>query len=144
MYHYTNIPAFILRLAIFCLLFCIYPILNFFLRTMIKNIFWRHSEVSELKEIALNFSFGLIPLIFSLFYPDIGTILSYAGAVSGLIIIYCLPIFVHLKQMEMKIQNPLLAEAIAMNEFKIEKNPASPKIAITDEFLMKKKDVVTR
>jgi hypothetical protein len=42
MFDYTNIPAFVLRIAIFCLLFSTYPLINHFLSTMILNLFWRN------------------------------------------------------------------------------------------------------
>lgn len=59
----------------------------------------------------------IIPVIFTLFYPNVGTILGYVGAIGGFVIMYLLPVMIHLKRMKTKIQNPLLAEAIDMNAF---------------------------
>ena len=65
----------------------------------------------------MNITVTLIPLLFALFYPNIGTVLAYVSAVSGFLIIYVFPVLVHLKQMRTKIMHPLLAEALATNEF---------------------------
>ena len=37
-------------------------------------------------------------LMFALFYPNIGTVLSWSGAICGFVIIYCLPVMVYLAQ----------------------------------------------
>ena len=58
-----------------------------------------------------------IPFLFALFYPNIGTVLSYVGAIAGFFIIYVVPCLVYLKYQRTKITNPLLAEAICLNEF---------------------------
>lgn len=59
-----------------------------------------------------------VPLLFALFYANIGTVLGYCGAISGFPIIYVLPVTVYLKRMKTRIENPLLAEALQRNEFK--------------------------
>lgn len=40
----------------------------------------------------------LVCMLFALFYPNIGTVLSYVGAICGFVIIYLLPILVYLAQ----------------------------------------------
>ena len=97
MYKYDDVGAFILRLAVFMLLFSTYPLVNFFLKTIIKNIFFREREVSTLIDFSLNVSLVLIPLAFALFYPNISTVLAYSGAISGFLIIYLFPVLVYLK-----------------------------------------------
>ena len=64
----------------------------------------------------------MIPLAFAILYPEIGTILAYSGAFAGFVVIYCLPVMVYLKKRYTQITNPLLAEAIALNEFRIVTN----------------------
>ena len=78
-------------------------------------------------------------MIFAWFYPNVGIVLSYFGAVSGLLIIYCLPVFVHLKHKRTALLNPLLAEALQKNKFETSTSmTASPKITLSDEFLRKR------
>lgn len=70
--------------------------------------------------------------------------LSFAGALPGFLIIYLLPVMVHLKRMKTRIMNPILAEAIDHNAFGASagqtKNgiPGTPKITVNDEFLRKR------
>jgi hypothetical protein len=75
MYKYDDVAAFILRIAIFMLLFSTYPLVNFFLKTILKNLFFREREVSNLTDFILNVSLTFIPLLFALFYTNIGTVL---------------------------------------------------------------------
>jgi hypothetical protein len=86
----------------------------------------------------------VIACLFALFYPNVGTVLSYFGAVSGLLIIYCLPVFVHLKYKETALLNPMLAEAIQKNQFDMSKSAgnATPQITVNDELLTKRKDLM--
>lgn len=117
MFYYRNVPAFILRIAIFMLLFSTYPLVHYFLNNIIMNLFWKNRQPSRKTEIALNIGITFVPLLFALFYPNIGTVLSYVGALSGFMIIYFFPVMVHLKRMKMQIRNPLLAEALADKSF---------------------------
>lgn len=43
MFDYAYVPAFVLRLAIFFLLFTTYPLISHFLKNLIKNLIW-HNE----------------------------------------------------------------------------------------------------
>ena len=113
MFDYTNVPAFILRIAIFCLLFSTYPLISHFLKKLLMKLFWSKKEISKTVELSLTVSISVIPLLCALFYPNVGTVLSYVGALSGFVIIYCLPVMVYLKKRKLEIMNPLLAEAIA-------------------------------
>ena len=114
MFHYRDVPAFILRLAILFLNFSTYPLLSFFVNGMITRVCFGERPVSRWTSSIINFLISFFPLMFALFYPNIGTVLSYAGAVSGFFIIYVLPVFVHLKNERTKIDNCLIVEAISM------------------------------
>ena len=112
---------------------------------MLLLLFWNKREITRKEDIILNITIIIIPMLFTLFYPQIGTILGYVGAFTGFAIMYLLPVMVHLKRMKTRITNPLLAEAIDMNAFatstvqKPTGPPSSPKININDEFLRKRK-----
>jgi len=136
MFKYADVGAFILRFAIFMLLFSTYPLVNFFMKTILKNLFFRDREVSNLIEFIFNVSLTLIPLCFALFYPNVGTILTYASAFGGYFVIYVFPVLVYLKQYRTKILHPLLFEALKTNEFDLKiEDVASPKIAIRQEVI---------
>lgn len=117
MFEYTQPAAFVLRLAVFTLLFSTYPLVQYFLTSMLLLLFWSKREITRKEEITLNVTIIIIPMLFTLFYPQIGTILGYVGAFTGFAIMYLLPVMVHLKRMKTRITNPLLAEAIEMNAF---------------------------
>lgn len=117
MFNYDSVAAFILRLAVFTLIFSSYPLVQYFLTSMLLLLFWTKRDITRKEEIALNVGIITIPLLFTLFYPQIGTILGYFGAITGYLIMYILPVMVHLKRMRTRIENPLLAEAIDMNAF---------------------------
>jgi len=61
-----------------------------------------------------------------LFYPQVGTILSYIGAIAGFLAIYLMPVLVHLKRIRTDITNPLLARAIHENELGSNRQASSP------------------
>ena len=64
----------------------------------------------------INITISLIPLIFALFYPNIGTVLSYAASISGFFMIYVVPVMAYMKLNKIEIQHPLLADALKANE----------------------------
>ena len=97
MFNYTDVAAFILRLAIFLLIFSGYPMIHYFLNTVMqKLIFGSDKQLHRLTELSIGWSIVLICLMFALFYPNIGTVLSYVGAICGFVIIYLLPVMVYL------------------------------------------------
>ena len=143
MFDYKDIAAFALRLSIFLLMFTTYPLLNYFLKDIILKLFFRNVEVSNKTLFFINFGISFFSLLFALFLPSVGIILSYAGAISGLVIIYALPVTTYMKWKRTQIQNPLLAEALKMNEYNLapkenfEGQPMSPKINISERIINK-------
>jgi len=146
MYDFTSPSAFVLRLAIFCLIFSTYPLVAYFLYDLIIRLFFKAEEpTNKLITVALNISINLFPLICALYIPNIGTLLAVVGTVSGYLVIYVLPVFVYLKHMRTKITNPLLAEALVLNEYKTEKfDDKSPQIAVSNDFIRKQRNLQAR
>lgn len=97
MFAYNSPIGFVLRLFIFFIVFSTYPLLVYFEVTCVNLLFFRNKQVSSLNSFMITASFTIVAMLFALFYPNVGTVLAYFGAVSGLLIIYCLPVFVHLK-----------------------------------------------
>ena len=115
MFDYLSTLGFIVRFAIFCMCFASYPLINLILRTSLLNAFWRHREMTKRSLVLLNAAITLIPLTIALFLDEIGSLLAFTGSISGLVLIYTLPVLVHLRRRYIQITNPLLAEAIARN-----------------------------
>ena len=76
------------------------------------NLIWKGELNNEFKFKMLNVSISLVPLLFALFYPKVGSILGYAASVSGFLMIYIVPIMAYMKMKKIEIMNPLLAAAI--------------------------------
>ena len=89
--------GFFIRFAIFAVLFTSYPIINYFTRSMLIMIIFKKYDVDGIRFHGVNTVLNCLPLIFSLFYPNIGHILDYAGAIAGFLIIYILPNCIHIK-----------------------------------------------
>ena len=119
MFGYTSPIAFVIRLAIFMLLFSTYPLLNLLLRTHLFNLIFADKIVNRRDTIVVNILVTILPLSFAIVFPSIGSILAFGGAFAGFIIIYCLPVMVHLRKEYLNITNPLRAEALALIEYRI-------------------------
>jgi len=57
----------------------------------------------DLQFKGLNIFISLVPLLFALFYPMIGKVLSYAASASGFFMIYLIPVITYLKMRRIEI-----------------------------------------
>ena len=64
-------------------------------------------DISKTKFFYLNATISIFPLLFALFYPDIGSILTYIGSISGFFMIYTIPVFTYLKMKRLEIESPI-------------------------------------
>jgi hypothetical protein len=67
--------------------------------------------------VIVNFINLFIPTMITIFYPQVGSILGKIGAVAGLLIVYILPVITYLKKFRTEIEHPLLAKAIANDQY---------------------------
>ena len=109
MFTITDILAFIMRFALFALLFCCFPLINHFLRSLCLQLFFKDKEITDKIFYPLNITILLVPALITIFYPKIGSILGLIGAIAGLFIVYILPVITHLKKIRTEIEHPLLA-----------------------------------
>jgi Transmembrane amino acid transporter protein len=134
MFEITDILAFFMRFALFALLFCCFPLINHFLRTLVLQLFFRDKEITNKIFYSVNLVNLLVPALVTIFYPKIGSILGSIGAIAGLFIVYVLPVITHLKKFRTEIEHPLLAQAIASDQYEFRTTGAnefkSPKIVI--------------
>ena len=76
MFEPTDIAAVLIKFAIFMQLFSAYPLLNHFQRTILMNLLMPNidklEDIPKVKFFYLNATISIFPLIFALFYPDIG------------------------------------------------------------------------
>ena len=83
------------------------------------NVLYNHTDfnrIGEFKFRIINVSISVIPLIFAIFYPKVGSILGYTASSSGFLMIYVVPVITYMKMKKLEITNPLLAAALQENE----------------------------
>ena len=123
MFDYDAVPAIAVRMMLFCQLCCSYPLVNHFQRSLLVNLIFKQGtvlyELSDFNFRAMNIGISVVPLIFALFYPKIGTILGYAASISGFFMIYVIPVITYMKMRKIEILHPELAAAIQQNEVQV-------------------------
>ena len=115
MFFYTDIAAFILRIAIFLLIFSTYPLIHFFVYQMLIKLFFGERKIKKYTKLAFGQAIVVANLSFALFYPNIGSIMSYVGSVCGFVIIYCLPVMVYLAQSHEEVKFELRGQLSKLN-----------------------------
>ena len=73
----------------------------------------KDKEPSNLIFTSVNTINLLIPLMITIFYPKVGSILGKIGSIAGVLIVYILPVITYLKKLKTELEHPLLARAIA-------------------------------
>ena len=107
MFDQANWGIFIMRLLIFYLVSSSYPILNHFLRMMVVKLVHSDDErIDESVYAKVTIFMNLIPLAITLFYPQMAKILNVVGTVTGVIVIYYLPILTHLAKLKAELDKP--------------------------------------
>jgi sodium-coupled neutral amino acid transporter 9 len=101
-----NIYANVARGSVLLQLISIYPLLLFIIRSQVFESNWKFWKKPEpgipskpphiLFVLVLNILICAITTSFASFYPNVGTVLRFTGAICGLIYLYLLPILVHL------------------------------------------------
>lgn len=100
MFSATDPIGFLLRALFFLMLCCTFPLVNHILKTMVITLIWGSKEVSKATFTAVSTIQLIFPLLFAIFYPNVGSILSWSGSIAGLFIIYILPVVIHLKMVK--------------------------------------------
>mmetsp|Transcript_12476 Transcript_12476/g.18648 ORF Transcript_12476/g.18648 Transcript_12476/m.18648 type:complete len:546 (+) Transcript_12476:67-1704(+) len=97
-----NIMANIARGFVFFQLISIYPLLIFIVRVQFFGTLWGVSYPGTTAVWMLALCCCTVTTLIAIFYPNIGTIIQYAGAVCGAVYLYFLPIAVHLVRQKQK------------------------------------------
>ena len=105
---YTDVVAFVIRLMIFFAIFTGYPIIHYFIVKLIEQLLYKDQEVDRSITIAIGVVLNVMGFLVTIFYPNIGYVLAYIGGFSGFLIIYLLPVLVHLSQFREQISRQSL------------------------------------
>lgn len=78
-------------------MFTVFPILFHIIREMVSSVIFKEPTMSIKAGLIFNLIAIMITTIIGFTVPKVGKILGLAGAISGLVMMYILPIIVYLK-----------------------------------------------
>uniref|UniRef100_UPI00358EADCE neutral amino acid transporter 9-like isoform X1 n=3 Tax=Myxine glutinosa TaxID=7769 RepID=UPI00358EADCE len=91
-----DVSTFIARVCLLFQLMTVYPLLAFFIRVQLFTQLFGKSYPSFLHVLVLNIILVSTGVIMASFYPNIGTIIRYSGAICGLAFVFIFPCLIHL------------------------------------------------
>jgi len=94
-----DIIANIARSSVLLQLIGIYPLLLYVIRVQLFEATMNKTYPGFILTFILNLFCCLSTTLFACFYPNVGTVLTYVGAICGLVYLFILPIGVHLSVM---------------------------------------------
>ncbi|KAL6049282.1 Sodium-coupled neutral amino acid transporter 9 [Balamuthia mandrillaris] len=95
-YSQSNIPAMIARFALLVQLATVYPLILCIVRIQFFGTVLKSQWPSIWHVLGLNFVLVSIGTWFAIFYPHIGTVLRFVGAICGFLYVFGLPNLVHI------------------------------------------------
>ena len=107
---YRNVYAFTARCSLLLQLSTVYPLILLIIRTQFFGLVFQNAYPSRKAIVLLNSIIMTLTTLFAVYYPNIGDILRFTGAFGGLIMIFILPIAIHMKRS--KVRNRLTARSI--------------------------------
>jgi hypothetical protein len=108
----TEVLPTIVRISSFLQMFTVFPILFHILREMVSSLLFKDPEMSVKAGLIFNLITISITTLIGFLVPKVGSILGKAGAISGLMMMYILPIIVHLKRKAIYIRDPSMGLAL--------------------------------
>eukprot|EP00049_Salpingoeca_infusionum_P022365 m.6332 g.6332 ORF g.6332 m.6332 type:complete len:656 (+) comp5145_c0_seq2:331-2298(+) len=94
--------ALVAQIFLFIQMTTVYPLLQYIVRFQVMTTLYDDPYPSVLKVILLNGAMTVVCVLVAVFYPEIGSILRYTGALCGLVYIFLLPALVHTKMLQQK------------------------------------------
>jgi solute carrier family 38 (sodium-coupled neutral amino acid transporter), member 9 len=96
MFSSADIAALIARLALFLQLIGLYPLLLFVIRIQIFGFILQKQYPSWMHVLGLNVLMAIASTLFAVFYPNIGTLFRFVGALAAFLYVFFLPPVVHM------------------------------------------------
>ena len=96
MFPYTDVMAFAVRISIFLMILSGYPVIHYFVGKMVEDLFFRSQKSDRSSSILIGVCLNASGFFCAIFYPNVGSVLAYFGAIAGFLIIYTIPVLVHL------------------------------------------------
>ena len=121
MFKNSSLLAFVINLIL--IIFCIssYPFLNFIIISGSLQIYKENANKHDIKDKELLGSFyswfvilmNGIPLVITIFFPQIAVVRGYVGSTVGLFILYIIPVLTYLKKLRIEMKE---GEIIEVND----------------------------
>ncbi|CAK4086878.1 unnamed protein product [Aphanomyces euteiches] len=99
-----DVFAFAARLSLLLQLATVYPLFFLIIRTQLFGLVFQNTWPSLSSVMLLNVAIMTTTTLFAVYYPHVGDILRFTGAAGGLVLIFCVPIGIHLKRLRDKRQ----------------------------------------
>lgn len=90
------------RLLMLFQLMTVYPLLAFIIRVQLFQELFKNVYPSFFHVLALNIFLVVLGSLMAKFYPNIGSIIRYSGAICGLVFIFIFPFLIHLIDLQRK------------------------------------------
>ncbi|KAJ1354774.1 hypothetical protein KIN20_011810, partial [Parelaphostrongylus tenuis] len=85
------------RVLIFFQMFSIFPLIMYLIRSQLSCLFYNNPWPGIRPVMILNAAIVSIAVLAGIFFPNVGSIVRYFGAVCGMVLIYALPCLVYMK-----------------------------------------------
>uniref|UniRef100_A0AAF5DRN0 Nudix hydrolase domain-containing protein n=1 Tax=Strongyloides stercoralis TaxID=6248 RepID=A0AAF5DRN0_STRER len=90
------------RLFLLFQMITVLPLLMYFIRSQFYYVVSGITDPSTKQIVTLNICVLLLAVSTAIFYPHVGSILRYIGAISGLVYVFALPCAIHLKRLQIR------------------------------------------
>ncbi|KAF0687638.1 Aste57867_20622 [Aphanomyces stellatus] len=95
-----DVFAFAARLSLLLQLATVYPLFFLIIRTQLFGLVFQNAWPSLSRVMLLNVAIMTTTTLFAIYYPNVGDILRFTGAFGGLVLIFVVPLAIHLKQLK--------------------------------------------
>uniref|UniRef100_A0A0N5BL15 Sodium-coupled neutral amino acid transporter 9 homolog n=1 Tax=Strongyloides papillosus TaxID=174720 RepID=A0A0N5BL15_STREA len=90
------------RLFLLFQMITVLPLLMYFIRSQFYYVISGITNPSTKQIVTLNICVLSLAVLTAIFYPHVGSILRYIGAMSGLVYVFALPCAIHLKRLQLR------------------------------------------
>ncbi|XP_047229018.1 sodium-coupled neutral amino acid transporter 9 [Girardinichthys multiradiatus] len=113
----SDVLVFVARVCLLFQMITVYPLLGYLVRVQIMGQLFGNHYPSFLHILVLNIAIVGAGVLMAMFYPNIGSIIRFSGAICGLALVFLLPALVHM--ISLKQQGKLTWLSIVFHSFLI-------------------------
>ncbi|OQR83241.1 hypothetical protein ACHHYP_14930 [Achlya hypogyna] len=99
-----DVFAFSARASLLMQLATVYPLVLLIVRTQLFGLLFQTPWPGAWRVMGLNAAVMTLSTMFAVYYPNVGDVLRFTGAIGGFVLIFCVPIGIHLVSLRAKRQ----------------------------------------